>query len=421
MVNNEDDNVKNWADHDKHFFILSSAGKPIWARYGDESQLSTLMGVIQAIISFFQDSDDTIKSIQAQQHQIVFIIKGPLYYVAVSRTGESATQLRDQLLFLHNQILSVLTNAQLTKIFEQRVNFDLRRLLGGTEVFLESLSDLFSKDHSFMLSGLQCLRLSKTVREQIGQVLATGRVKNILYGMIVCKGQLVTLLRPKRHSLHPSDLHLLFNMLTGSTTFHHTAESWTPICLPKFNAKGFLHAYICYIEKDVSIVVISTDKNNFFEISDWKTKMVEKLISSQPLIQQTQHKRQEIESQQQQQTQQQSTLPPSSLLSQLKMESSYTVADTEIPYLLHFLYKSKTYIQFTTPTLQQLENQHLDKLDEINTYYFKLYQLVYDRMHHRSRPLKLYYFHSKKETVLGWVKTKNKKYVTVYSLCTVAN
>lgn len=30
-------------------------------RYGDESRLSSFMGVIQAIISFFQDSDDTIK------------------------------------------------------------------------------------------------------------------------------------------------------------------------------------------------------------------------------------------------------------------------------------------------------------------------------------------------------------------------
>lgn len=31
------------------------------SRYGDESRLSSFMGVIQAIISFFQDSDDTIK------------------------------------------------------------------------------------------------------------------------------------------------------------------------------------------------------------------------------------------------------------------------------------------------------------------------------------------------------------------------
>lgn len=88
-------------------------------------------------------------------------------------------KLRDQLLYLHNQILSVLTSVQLTRIFEQRVNFDLRRLLGGTEVFLDSLSTLFNNDHSFMLSALQCLRLSRTVRDQVGDILKEGRVKVI--------------------------------------------------------------------------------------------------------------------------------------------------------------------------------------------------------------------------------------------------
>lgn len=63
-------------------------------------------------------------------------------------------------------------------------------------------------------------------------------------------------------------------MLTGSTTFH-TAESWAPLCLPKFNSKGFLHAYICYIEQDISVVMISTDKDRFFELSDWKSAIVE--------------------------------------------------------------------------------------------------------------------------------------------------
>jgi hypothetical protein len=50
-----------WRKHKKHFFILSSAGKPIYSRYGDENQLSSFTGVIQAIISFYQDNDDVIR------------------------------------------------------------------------------------------------------------------------------------------------------------------------------------------------------------------------------------------------------------------------------------------------------------------------------------------------------------------------
>jgi len=44
-------------------------------------------------------------------------------------------------------------------------------------VFLDSLSTLFNNDHGFMLGALQCLRVSKSLRDQIGNALADGRPK----------------------------------------------------------------------------------------------------------------------------------------------------------------------------------------------------------------------------------------------------
>jgi hypothetical protein len=52
---------ENWKKFKKHFFILSSAGKPIYSRYGDESQLSGLTGIIQAMVSVFLDDNDPIR------------------------------------------------------------------------------------------------------------------------------------------------------------------------------------------------------------------------------------------------------------------------------------------------------------------------------------------------------------------------
>ncbi|KAI8331316.1 MON1-like protein A-like protein [Chlamydoabsidia padenii] len=379
MERKESDNEQSstWLQRKKHFIILSSAGKPIWSRYGDESRLSVFTGVIQAIISFFQDSDDTIKSINAGDHKFVFLLKGPLYFVAISKTGESDTQLKDQLVYLHNQIISVLTLTQLTRIFKQRVNYDLRRLLGGTEVFMDSLSNSFNTDHSFMLGSLQVLRLSRSTRDAAGRLLSKARdIKDLLYTMIVAKDKLVTLLRPRKHSLHPSDLHLLFNMLTGSTTFH-SAESWTPLCLPKFNSTGFLHAYICYIDRDVSVVMISTSKDNFFELSNWKEKLVKDLTSEGVL---------------------QSISSASSKL--------YNVDDTGIPKLLHFMYKSKTQIQFTSP---DYSGMYTDDIHRKRLY--RLYQYVFDRMHSRTRALKLYYHHNDQEVILGWITSSFELYV----------
>lgn len=84
--------MARWRDKKKHFFILSAAGKPIYSRHGDESVLSGYMGVIQAIISFFQDGDDTLKSFSAGRHRFAVVAEGPLYLVAISSMGESDSQ-----------------------------------------------------------------------------------------------------------------------------------------------------------------------------------------------------------------------------------------------------------------------------------------------------------------------------------------
>jgi hypothetical protein len=42
----EDSDNPRWRRHKKHFFIVSSAGKPIFSRYGDEEKLNPIFGVM---------------------------------------------------------------------------------------------------------------------------------------------------------------------------------------------------------------------------------------------------------------------------------------------------------------------------------------------------------------------------------------
>jgi hypothetical protein len=56
-----EDKMIRWRGRRKHFFILSTAGKPIYSRYGDDAIISAYMGVIQTIISFFEDNGDMLR------------------------------------------------------------------------------------------------------------------------------------------------------------------------------------------------------------------------------------------------------------------------------------------------------------------------------------------------------------------------
>ena len=373
----QDPNTAEWRMHPKHFFILSSAGKPVYSRYGDENKLSSTMGVVQALISMYQDSDDVIRTLHAGKLTVVFLVKGPLYFVLVSRTGEPETSLREQLLWLFYQIVSITTTTQLTRIFEKHHNFDLRRLLGGTEPFLDHLCETVGTEPSFMLSAIQCIRMSPQVRQAVGNALMASRTQakeGLLYGMLIVKDRLITILRPKRHSFHPSDLHLIFNMVNSSSSFKTVPESWMPICLPKFNDASFLHAYVSYITpsypgpaSDMCLVLVCTDRDKFFEMAECRKTIVQQLTTSGSLF----------------------------LLQEAIRKGNYTVEDIGIPGLRHFIYKSKPNIQFTMPLFTEPYTHSQTRL-------MYLYQHVRSEMTHRSAPLKSLYMATDHESIFGW-------------------
>lgn len=88
--------------------------------------------------------------------------------------------------------------------------------------------------------------------------------------MVISHGRLVTLLRPSSHSIHPTDLHLLLSTIASSSTFRTPdSEAWIPICLPRFNNKGFLHAYISFVTEGTGVVLVSAERDAFEGVKKW--------------------------------------------------------------------------------------------------------------------------------------------------------
>ncbi|ORX60902.1 DUF254-domain-containing protein [Piromyces finnis] len=398
---NEDLSSSNWVKHKKHFFILSSAGKPIYTRYGDESKLSSLMGVIQAIISYYSTDNDEISCINTSTHKIVFLLRNPLYLVCVSQTNESEEHLRLQLLYLYNQILFSLTSVQLTKIFQDRVNFDLRNLLSGTEIYMDELSRKFSVDASFMLKSIRCLRLKNDLRNTIGEIMNNYRPKNILYGILTYNDKIINIIRPKKQSVHPLDIHLILNMI-NSTSFR-SVESWSPICLPKYNSRGFLYAYVSYLDNiesqsqseseitspvsptspsssnsnmkitktDICLTLLSPDKNAFYYLSNCKKK-IEKIFNKSSIFKS---------------------------ISNQKNKTELDISDFGIPHLRHVLYKSNKHLQF-------VETKRLSPYDDPPSYrrLLRSYKYLDSKIHSYKKNLKFCYILGKNELSVLWIK-----------------
>lgn len=196
-------------------------------------------------------------------------------------------------------MLSITTMHHLQRIYTQHSNYDLRRLLSGTEPFLDHLTGT-SWLPAYWFGAVGGMRLDMKLRRAVGEAIrlqccsgpaspnsvqspsTNSASQSILYGLLKVGTRLITIIRPKKHSFHPSDLHLIFNMINSSSSFRSVPESWLPICLPKFNDRAFLHAYVSYVTPgypgvaaDLCLILVSTDAGAFFAMSECRKRIVE--------------------------------------------------------------------------------------------------------------------------------------------------
>ncbi|XP_069040583.1 vacuolar fusion protein MON1 homolog B [Lepisosteus oculatus] len=394
----EDVTAEGWRQHRKHVFVLSEAGKPIYSRHGNEEALSSTMGVMMALVSFVQSGDNAIRSIYSDDHKVVFMQQGPLVLVSVSRSRQSEQQLRRELLYVYYQIVSMLTQASITRIFERKKNYDLRRLLAGSEKILDGLLNMVDSDPSFLLSAVHCLPLSSSLRDSLSQILQKAITPNLVFSILIAKNQLLTIVQEKTviedTRLEPADLHLLLNLIGASSAFQ-AGEIWTPICLPLFNPDCYFYAYISYLDPPqctVCLLLLSTDKEAFYAVAECKRKIEEGMRTQ-------------------------------NALHTIAGAQPYSVTQVGVSDLRHFMYKPfdvpdnhRQLTQFTSPELEapySTEEERRRLLD--------LYRYLHSRMHSCTRPLKLIYHVAERETLLAWVTSKFELYTCFSPLVTKAS
>ncbi|KAL8780080.1 MAG: hypothetical protein Q9213_006639 [Squamulea squamosa] len=381
--------LARWRAKRKHFMILSSAGKPIYNRHGDDSLISSYIGIVQTIISFYESAQDQLKGFTAGGARFVVMSQGPLYLVAISKLGESDAQLRVQLEALYMQILSTLTLPNLTHIFSSRPSTDLRRPLQGTEPLLSALADSFTRGSvPTLFSALECLKVRKSHREVINNTLLQKRCESLLYGLVVAGGRLVSVVRPRRHSLHPSDLQLIFNMLFEAEGVKAGGgENWIPLCLPGFNRNGYLYMYVSFIDAageddhqensqasrhdEIVVLLISANKESFYDLRTMRDAVVEELEKNGSMA-----------------------------VIRTAIQKGRPAATDIVPgtVLHHFIYKSRANVQFVMPSYEPHITTLLARRKLLS-----LYHTLHAGVHAKNAHLKVHHCISRSSISLAWI------------------
>ncbi|KAL7746640.1 Vacuolar fusion protein mon1 [Sorochytrium milnesiophthora] len=447
----------------KHFFLLSDAGKPVFAyaaaaatphsQNSDESgdaafdgMSPTFASLVQATVANFTAQGESLVSFASHTHRFVLLSRPPLLLLACSRGTESEMQLRQQLVHLHSYIFFLLTHAQIQALFARSPNLDLRRLLQSSATSqLTHLCCLMDSEYRYFANCLETIAMDQRLRSKLGRAMVQGvqdvvdaaapssssglslpgsnssSSKNLsrsedphaalLYAMLVAQDKLVTLIRPRRHSLHPSDLHHLFTLLSSpsSQQFHET-DSWVPLCLPKFNDRGFLHAYISFsIAPGVGLILVSCDRDSLPLMCRLKEHMVGNMLKQGLVLALTKAL----------------SRPPYApgeavtLSPWQSLTSSADVVHQDLRCVRHFLYKARQHVQFTqssrpevdVPRSPALSPSSPDMPPSNKSRVLESYEILQAALHDPLAPLKLIWRETTNTKTLAWVSSSFELYM----------
>lgn len=276
-----------WYLHKMHLLIFTYSGKPVYTRWGNEDGLSGTTGALSAIVSkmqafFFNGANqDSLRYMEAGDHLFVFREQGPLWFVCISKCGNTYRDLVRLLDRVYLQMITILTTG-VEKTLTARPNYDMRNLLGGTDSVVKSLVRWCTQDMYLQLDGFEPLPLSVQHRSIAVEALKAARIPNVLFGFLMAGHRIISIVTTRSFRPHALDLALVINLILSSASLRR-GESWTPVCLTQLNDKAFVYAYISFIdETDVGVVFLSTasDGEQFYTISKHASTIKQTLHSS---------------------------------------------------------------------------------------------------------------------------------------------
>ncbi len=242
-ITNKKMKLDNFFKKNRHFFIMTDGGKPVYSRYGDEIENSTIFATISAIITKFtifnstEDKKEEINVISNSKNKIVFLKKGALIFIVLSKKNDNISLLHSQLEFVFLQLMSILTNN-----FYQRLEDNPSRCLtamSDTEVLFENMIKYTSHTFASLFNSFQVLNcefreiLNKICEDNLGK----GRIC-----MLLTINEIISLAHHPDIKICPGDIVLIQNLISSSESLRET-ETWVPICLPGISNEGYLQLY----------------------------------------------------------------------------------------------------------------------------------------------------------------------------------
>ena len=266
----------------RHYLIMSDGGKPVYSRYGDPIENNSIFATLSAMITKFtifnsNDGDkENLNVITNNKNKIVFLKKGQLIFIALSKKNDCASLLFSQLEYLYYQLMSILTISFYSKLEDNPSK--CLSTMGGTENLFEQMIQYTSKSFPALFNSYQVFNFFE-LREKLNKLAEEFR-GDALYCIIMTPYEIISLSRSNQIDVVPSDIVLIQNLIYSQEMLRRQ-ESYVPICLPGISEQGYIQFYSHFSEDNIGIIFITEnmDPTYFVKFREQYNKLYQKLFN----------------------------------------------------------------------------------------------------------------------------------------------
>ena len=266
----------------RHYLIMSDGGKPVYSRYGDPIENNSIFATLSAMITKFtifnsNDSDkENLNVITNNKNKIVFLKKGQLIFIALSKKNDCASLLFSQLEYLYYQLMSILTISFYSKLEDNPSK--CLSTMEGTENLFEQMIQYTSKSFPALFNSYQVFNFFE-LREKLNKLAEEFR-GDALYCIIMTPYEIISLSRSNQIDVVPSDIVLILNLIYSQEMLRRQ-ESYVPICLPGISEQGYIQFYSHFSEDNIGIIFITEnmDPMCFVKFREQYNKLYQKLFN----------------------------------------------------------------------------------------------------------------------------------------------
>ena len=264
----------------RHYLIMSDGGKPVYSRYGDPIENNSIFATLSAMITKFtifnsNDNDkEMLNVITNNKNKIVFLKKGQLIFIALSKKNDCTSLLFSQLEYLYNQLMSILTISFYSKLEDNPSK--CLSTMSGTENLFEQMIQYTSKSFPSLFNSYQVFNYFD-FREKLNKISEEFR-GDALYCILMTPYEIISLSRSNQINVVSSDLVLIQNLIYSQEMLR-TQESYVPICLPGISEQGYIQFYSHFSDENIGIIFVTEnmDPMYFVKFQEQYKKIYQKL------------------------------------------------------------------------------------------------------------------------------------------------